>query len=293
MGHAEAFAFGDIVARLLATARVQRAPPDRLGLVRPPRGERGHPARREPGDVDLRQHRRAARQLRALRRLVRLEPSPPHERPRVLQVEPVAVPQALREGARLPQGELGQLGPGGSDRARQRAGPAGWHVRALRSRRRQEEAHAVVLQDHRLRGPPAGRSEPARGVVAAQGARHAAQLDRSLDRCGRRFRDRGLRPQGHGLHDAPGHAVRCDVHGRGPRLRPRGGPRRGLDPRGAGGVRRLPRAGAEETPRSNGRTPPARRRVSRSSDSRSTRSTASGSRSGRQTTCSPTTGTAQ
>ena len=91
-----------------------------------------------------------------------------HERPRVLPVEPVAVPAAVREGPGLPQGQLGQLVPDGPDRAGQRAGRRR-HVRALRRRGHQEEADPVVLQDHRLRRPAARRPEPARGHLAATG----------------------------------------------------------------------------------------------------------------------------
>ena len=93
-----------------------------------------------------------------------------HERPRVLQVEPVAVPQAVREGPRVPQGQLGQLVPRydqtvlANEQVRRRA------LRALRQHRRQEEAHPVVLQDHRLRRPAARRPEPARGHLAVEGA---------------------------------------------------------------------------------------------------------------------------
>ena len=84
----------------------------------------------------------------------------------------------------------------------------------------QEEADPVVLPHHRLRGPPAGRPEPARGRLAVQGHRDAAQLDRALDRRRRRLRDRGPRRAGHRLHDPPRHAVRRDVHGGRARLRP-------------------------------------------------------------------------
>ena len=89
-----------------------------------------------------------------------------HERPRVLQVEPVAVPQAVRKGARLPQGQLGQLGPDRPDGSCQRAGSVRRHLRPLRRCRGQEEAHPVVLQDHRLRRPAARRPQPARGRLA-------------------------------------------------------------------------------------------------------------------------------
>ncbi len=211
------------------------------------------------------------RRCKPLRRLVRLGPRTPHERPRVLQVEPVAVPQDVREGPRLPQGLLGQLGPGRPDRARQRAGAARRHIRSLRRRRRQEEAHAVVLQDHRLRRPPARRPEPARGIVARQGARHAAQLDRPLARRRRRVRGRGSGRQGHGLHDPPRHALRRHLHGRRARLRPRGRAGRGIDARGAASVRGRTSSRCRSPPRSSARMRRARRPACRSTASRSTR----------------------
>jgi leucyl-tRNA synthetase len=66
-------------------------------------------------------------------------------------------------------------------------------VRPMRRNRGEEEADAVVLQDHRLRRPSARRPRSARGTLAAQGAADAAQLDRPLDRRRHRLRDRGTR----------------------------------------------------------------------------------------------------
>ena len=57
----------------------------------------------------------------------------------------------------LPQGELGQLGSGRPDRARQRAGDRRPRL-ALGRRGRAPQAAAVVLQDHRLRRGAAGRA---------------------------------------------------------------------------------------------------------------------------------------
>ncbi len=60
---------GDGAARrdraLLVAARLRRAEPDRLGLLRAARRERRDPPRRAPGDVHLRQHRDAGRVVRA------------------------------------------------------------------------------------------------------------------------------------------------------------------------------------------------------------------------------------
>ncbi len=142
--------------------------------------------------------------------------------------------------------------------------------RPLGCRGGQEEAHPVVLQDHRLRRPAARRPEPARGVVAEQGHRDAAQLDRTLHRGGRRLRDRGPRAEGVGVHDAPRHPVRRDAswwslptpssrpswpRGRRPRCRPRS---------------RSTSCRPRRTRRSSGRMRDGRRPASRSSASRST-----------------------
>ena len=281
----------DVVARFWRHHGYNVLQPDRLGLLRPARRERGDQARCRSARVDLREHRAAQEELPRVRLVVRLVADPAHERPRVLPVEPVAVPAPVREGPRLPQGQPGQLVPERPDRARQRAGRRR-ALRALRRRGRQEEAHPVVLQDHRLRRPPARRPEPARGLLAVEGHPDAAQLDRPLDRRRRRVRDRGPRRAGHGLHDAPRHAVRRDVHRRRPRLRPRGRARRGRGRRGADALPDLPRAGRRSRPRSSGRAPTARRPACSSAATRSTRSTASACRSGRPTTCSPTTATA-
>ncbi len=96
----------------------------------------------------------------------------------VLPLDAVDLPAAVRPRAGVQAQLDGQLVPAGPDGARQRAG----HRRALRALRlggRVEDARAVVLQDHRLRRPAAGRHGDAR-VVAGARADDAAQLDRPL-----------------------------------------------------------------------------------------------------------------
>ena len=116
---------------------------------RTPRSSAGRSPR-----VDLREHLAAQEELPRVRLVVRLVAHPAHERPRVLPLEPVAVPEAARAGPGVPQGQPRQLVPERPDRARERAGRR-WALRALRRRGDQEEADAVVLQDHGLRRPPA------------------------------------------------------------------------------------------------------------------------------------------
>ena len=75
MGHAEAYAIGDALARYQFLRGPQRAAPDRLGRLRPARGERRHQEQLPPGRLDLRQHRDAGGLVPAVCHLVRLEPA--------------------------------------------------------------------------------------------------------------------------------------------------------------------------------------------------------------------------
>ena len=184
--------------------------------------------------MDLRQHRPAEGVHAAIRVLLRLGSRAQHLRSGVLPLEPVVLPADVRARPGLSQGVQCQLVPQLPDRARQRAGRAGT-VRALRHSGHQEEADAVVPQDHRLRRPPARRHGSARGEVAGEGAAHAAQLDRPIHGRRGRLRHRGPRRAGHRLHHAPRHALRRDLLRRCRRFRSRGGARRGH--RGRGGIR--------------------------------------------------------
>ena len=181
---------------LLVAEGLRGAEPDGVRLLRTERRERRDPRQRAPRDVHLRQHRHLDGVLQEVRHQLRLEPHPEHLRPRLLPLDPVAVPAVPRARAGLPQGEPGQLVPGRPDRAGQRAG----HRRSLRALRRrgdQARADAVVLQDHRLRPGAAG--QPGRpGAHLARPRHHRpAQLDRPLrgrprhlPGRRRRFRDR-------------------------------------------------------------------------------------------------------
>ena len=163
---------------LLLPARLRRPAPDRLGLLRPARGERGDQARHAPGRLDLREHRDAGRSFRRYALSLRLDPAAAHLRPGVLPLDAVAVP-ALYERGLAYRRRLRQLVPARPDRAGQRAGHQR-PLRALRRRGHQARADPVVLQDHRVRRPAAGRHGAAGGHLARARAADAAQLDRPV-----------------------------------------------------------------------------------------------------------------
>ena len=80
-------------------AGLQRAASDRLGLVRTACGERGDQARDPPEGVDVREHRAAGGVVQADGDVVRLDASAAQQRSRVLPVDAVAVPEAVRAWA--------------------------------------------------------------------------------------------------------------------------------------------------------------------------------------------------
>ena len=156
MGHAEAFAWRRRRAAL-APARLRRAAPDRLGLLRAARGERRDQAERPPGRVDVREHRDAGRRRSGATRSRfdwsrRLHTSDP-------------------EYYRWTQWLFLQLYERGL--AYRKASQVNWcpkdqtvlaneqvvdgRLRALRHAGHQARADPVVLQDHRVRRAAAGR----------------------------------------------------------------------------------------------------------------------------------------
>jgi len=239
---------------LQAHARLQRPAPHGLGRLRPAR----RAVRREDRHPPARDHEAQHRELQApdpLARLqLRLVARDRHHRPGLREVDPVDLPAAPRARPRLPGRGARELVPRARHRARERGGD-----------RRQERGgrpprgaapHAPVdAQDHRVRRPPA------RGPGGARLARghqeDAARLDRQERGCAHRLRRRG--PPGRddrGVHHAPRHAARRDLHGARARA-----PARGEDhPRGAPG----PGAGLRASARASAcaRRTWARRRAS-------------------------------
>ena len=184
--------------------RLQRAPSDRVGRVRAPGGERRDQARDPPEGVDVREHRPAGAVVPPVGDVVRLDPPAQHLRPRVLRVDPVVLPPAVRTRSRVPEERADQLVPQGPDGPGERAGDQR-RLRAVRHARRAQGSHAVVLQDHRLRATTARRHGVAR--VAGTRDHDAAQLDRAFGGRERHVRDRRDRRRRRGLHDPPRHAV--------------------------------------------------------------------------------------
>ncbi len=109
--------------------------------------------------------------------------------PRLLPLDPVVVPAAVRARAGVPGDRAAVVVPGGQDDPGQRAG-ARRQVLALRHRGDQEGPRAVVLPHHRLRAATAGR--PGDGRLARADQAHADQLDRAQR--GRRGRLRAAGP---------------------------------------------------------------------------------------------------
>ena len=192
MGHAEVFALHDVVARYWRFRGYEVLNPmgwDSFGLPAENAAIRNdeHPATYTYANIETQ-----AESMKQLRAELRLVPAAAHQRPGVLPLDAVAVPEVPRARAGLPQEQPGQLVPQRPDRAGQRAGRRR-HVRALRRRGHQARADPVVLQDHRLRPAAAGRHGAAGGHLARPGADRAAQLDRPLRGRPRRLRGRGPR----------------------------------------------------------------------------------------------------
>ena len=178
--------------------RLRRHPPDGLRRLRPARREQRDRDRRAPPRCHRALDRVVPRAVQAVGRLARLDPRGLDPRARLLPLDAVDLPEALRAGPRVPCGGAGPMVSEGPDRARERAGDRR-SLRALRDSRRPAPPLAVVLQDHRLRPAPARRLRAARLLARARG-HDAAQLDRPLR--GRRghLPLRGARPRLPGLH---------------------------------------------------------------------------------------------
>ena len=161
---------------LQAHARSQRPAPDGLGRLRPARRELRHQDGRAPAGHDRAQHRQLPPPDGPHRPLVRLVARDHELQPRLLPLDAVVLPAAVRARPRLSRHGPAVVVPELQDDPRQRAGGAG-QVLALRQRRHEEGPRAVVPPHHRVRAAPARR--PADDRLARADQAHADQLDRA------------------------------------------------------------------------------------------------------------------
>ena len=188
---------------------VQRAAADGLGRIRPAGGERGHGERRAASQMDQRQHRLHEEAAQVARLRHRLGAGARDLSPRLLPVEPVAVPAPAGARPGVPGERSGELGSGGSDGARQRAGDRRARV-AHRRNGREARDPDVLHAHHRIRRRVAGSApEPAR--VARARESDAGELDRPQRRRGSELPIRGWQWRAQGVHDSRRHAVRSDL----------------------------------------------------------------------------------
>ncbi len=122
MGHAEAYAIADAMARYYVQRGHNVLHPigwDSFGL---PAENAAIRTNSHPADYTYRNIETQAASFRQYALSFDWSPAAAHQRPGVLPLDPVAVPALLRARPGLPQGRLRQLVPGRPDGAGQRAG---------------------------------------------------------------------------------------------------------------------------------------------------------------------------
>src|SRR5258706_467513 len=165
---------------LSSDAGIQRSSADGLGRLRASRRKRRDGEPRAAGEVDLRQHRLHEEAAPVARIRDRLDARARDLLAPVLSLEPVAVPAHARKGSGLQEDRHGELGPGGPDGARERAGDRRPRL-AHRGARREARNPDVLHEDHRLRRGVARFARRASGLARAR-EDDAGQLDRQEPR---------------------------------------------------------------------------------------------------------------
>ena len=281
IGHLKTYSIGDAIAHFRRRNGFQVLQPmgyDAFGL--PAENNAIKTGRASPrGDLGL--DRGVPPPVPLLGHLDRLDARARHLRARVLPLDAVDLPPPLRGRARLPGRGRRAVVPGRPDRARQRAGDRR-PLRALRLAGRGAQPRAVVLQDHRLRGPAARRLRAARTLARARG-HDAAQLDRALrGRRGHASAARSSTSTSRSSPPAPTPSSAPPSSSSPPSIPRSSGSRPGPGTRRRCGPTSTPRSAARPRSAATRRT---RRPACRSGARSSTRSTASGSRCSSPTTC--------
>ena len=176
MGHVRNYSIGDVIARFKAMKGFNVIHPigwDALGMPAENAAIK-HGIHPRTWTLDNIANMREPAQEDGLR--LRLVPRGQLLPARLLQVEPVDLPEDVRARPGLPQGQLGQLVPPVPDRPGQRTGRRRGLL-AVRHAGHAEEDGAVVPQDHRLRRGASLRPRGARQVARARPP-DAEELDR-------------------------------------------------------------------------------------------------------------------
>ena len=186
MGHVRNYTINDMMARYLRMKGYQRAHAHGLGRLRPAGRERRHGQQRAAGRLDARQYRRHEEPDAAAGPGLRLVARTRHLRRRLLQVEPVVLPEDAGSRHRLPQDADRQLGPGGPDRAGQRAGRGRPRLAQRRAGGKARDP-GLLPGDHEVRRRTAGRRQrPGAPGLPGRLARARAPDAGALDRQERR-----------------------------------------------------------------------------------------------------------